>query len=481
MQMFRPLQIALPTALLLQGCASTPPATAGDTPPTNPTAAVSAPPSASSAVASDPPVALAPTEAPFVRVATLRGGAELQAISGTLAAFEIRQAPSGIDFEVFVYELAEDRFKAVGALPFSGMTSIEGVTGKLGGPLAVVSLSPYGRGAMKLETPIRGGGKASPLGDPMSEAFAEAVANQVPSCGQPIGENKLAAMKNPGQVYEDGDALLVEGESCEKKRAVQVRRSSSTAATFREIGARDTLGYGVKGVYLLGEHVELYHDGEFKPVAPRLPEAFSGKDGLAVAYIYQLTDGTQLAHGGGRTFVLRNDKWIEARLPDGGAVASLLWDQKTLWALGSSREEAALFRYVAPGSAAPAQIDTKALERPDDSKAAPAPLKLAAPGPRCKNHVVVLYGFTKVTPLDYDYPLTRKAVKGHMELEGVRFAVTEDGGKRYFVGLAPSFDKAKKLVKVVEASVSGSKPQVVCAEPRVIRELGIDLATGNVK
>jgi hypothetical protein len=44
-------------------------------------------------------------------------------------------------------------------------------------------------------------------------------------------------------------------------------------------------------------------------------------------------------------------------------------------------------------------------------------------GPKCKTNVVVLYGFTKTTPDDYDFPLSRKALKGHTELETTRFVV----------------------------------------------------------
>jgi hypothetical protein len=100
----------------------------------------------------------------------------------------------------------------------------------------------------------------------------------------------------------------------------------------------------------------------------------------------------------------------------------------------------------------------------------------------CKTNVVVLYGFTKVTPDDYDFPLTRKALKGHGKLgSDVRLAVTRELGQRYFVGMTPDFAKAQELAKIVAAGVKGSKPQVVCATPEVVREVAIDWATGDVK
>jgi hypothetical protein len=93
---------------------------------------------------------------------------------------------------------------------------------------------------------------------------------------------------------------------------------------------------------------------------------------------------------------------------------------------------------------------------------------------------VLLYGFTKMTPDDYDFPLTRKAVKGHPEFAGVRFVVTKDGGQKYFTAQVPSFEMGKKLVALIEKEVQGSKPQILCAEPEVVREVKIDLRTGEV-
>jgi hypothetical protein len=101
-------------------------------------------------------------------------------------------------------------------------------------------------------------------------------------------------------------------------------------------------------------------------------------------------------------------------------------------------------------------------------------------GTKCPNNVVVLYGFTKVTPDDYDFPLTRKALKGHTELKDVTFAVTRDRGKKFLAALTPSFDTAKSVRTVIEKGVEGSKPQVVCATPELVRELKIDLRTGDV-
>lgn len=50
----------------------------------------------------------------------------------------------------------------------------------------------------------------------------------------------------------------------------------------------------------------------------------------------------------------------------------------------------------------------------------------------CNDIFVLMYGMTKVTPKNYDYPLTRKALKGHTEFADAEFAETVDGGRHYF-------------------------------------------------
>lgn len=105
--------------------------------------------------------------------------------------------------------------------------------------------------------------------------------------------------------------------------------------------------------------------------------------------------------------------------------------------------------------------------------------KLATEG--CKDIYVLMYGITKVTPKDYDFPLTRKAIKGHTELAGTRFAETEDNGKRYFGAFVPTLAMGKKIEKLVREKVKGSQPAVICFAPRVLRDIDIDLATGEVK
>jgi len=101
--------------------------------------------------------------------------------------------------------------------------------------------------------------------------------------------------------------------------------------------------------------------------------------------------------------------------------------------------------------------------------------------PTCKELFVVLYKLAKVAPPNYDFPLTRAALKGHTELSAVKFAETEESGRRYFVAFVPSFAVGQKLVKAVQEGVKGSTPQMLCGKPaRTNRDIRIDLRTGEI-
>lgn len=108
--------------------------------------------------------------------------------------------------------------------------------------------------------------------------------------------------------------------------------------------------------------------------------------------------------------------------------------------------------------------------------------RVGPPVAGCQSLFVVLYKLSRVAPKDFDFPLTREALKGHTEYEGVRFAETEDAGSRYFVAFVPDLGKGRGLVKLVGEKVAGSKPQLLCGEPpQVNRKIEIDLRTGAIK
>jgi hypothetical protein len=108
---------------------------------------------------------------------------------------------------------------------------------------------------------------------------------------------------------------------------------------------------------------------------------------------------------------------------------------------------------------------------------APSALVKAAT-PRCSEVFVVLYKLAKTAPADFDFPLTREALKGHREFAKAEFAETLDGGRRYFVAFVPTFAMGQSLVKLVTEKVKGSAPQLLCGKPAVNRKIKFDLGTG---
>src|SRR5262249_25616254 len=102
------------------------------------------------------------------------------------------------------------------------------------------------------------------------------------------------------------------------------------------------------------------------------------------------------------------------------------------------------------------------------AKAPPKAVAFGKGGPppaRCQSPFAGLYKLSRVAPPDFDFPLTREAVKGHTELSDVRFAETEDGGSRYLVAFVPNLGRGQKLVALVRDKVNGARPQLLCGEP----------------
>ena len=98
----------------------------------------------------------------------------------------------------------------------------------------------------------------------------------------------------------------------------------------------------------------------------------------------------------------------------------------------------------------------------------------------CKDTFVLLYKLARTAPADYDFPLTREALKGHTDLGAARLAETEEAGRRYLVAFVPSLALGQKLVKVVSDKVPSSRPQLLCGKPKVKRPLQLDFRTGNL-
>ncbi|MEQ9323235.1 MAG: hypothetical protein RIF41_28990, partial [Polyangiaceae bacterium] len=183
-------------------------------------------------------------------------------------------------------------------------------------------------------------------------------------------------------------------------------------------------------------------------------------------------DGTLWIAGASTVHRRDGERWTELPLPAPATVDSFaVDDQGVAWVVSGGT----LLRH---GGAAPVQ-QVAVRGRSGAKRARP---KLPRPGSsQCAANLVVLYGFTKVTPDDYDFPMTRQAVAGHWELKGTRFFVTKDLGEKFFVAKPPTFDVAVKLQKLVTKKVPGSKPQIVCTDPEIVREVKVDLATGAVQ
>lgn len=98
----------------------------------------------------------------------------------------------------------------------------------------------------------------------------------------------------------------------------------------------------------------------------------------------------------------------------------------------------------------------------------------------CDSIFVLLYAVTRSMPKDYDYPLTRAALKGHPEFADVTFAETEDRGQHYFGAFVPELSLGQRLLAVVHKKVKDSKSVMVCRHPKKVRLLEFDLATGAV-
>jgi hypothetical protein len=98
--------------------------------------------------------------------------------------------------------------------------------------------------------------------------------------------------------------------------------------------------------------------------------------------------------------------------------------------------------------------------------------------PACEDVYVLLYGITKNTPPNYDFPLTRKALIGRAEFRDVKLAETEENGRRFFGAFVKDYEQGNRLAALVRDSVPGAIPAVLCAKPKVVREVAIEPPAG---
>lgn len=292
------------------------------------------------------------------------------------------------------------------------------------------------------------------------------------TAGDPkVCENQKAAIF-PGAFGASGDGTVFAiGSTCADTVAVETWKTPGKPSTITELpktvdpeGARILSGTAKDAWLHAG--VLMHYDGttwteQAPPVA-----------GASVTEIALAPDGTLWAlTSGGPVFALQGGVWRSEPLPAGAAADHLaVTKDGTVWITTAT----ALLRTRRPGDGEGVKLAAADQKKPKARRA------LSPGSARCTQNVVVLYGFTKVTPDDYDFPLTRKALKGHKEFARARFVVTKDYGQKFFTAMVPDFALGQKLVALVEKEVKGAKPQLVCADPEVVREVKIDLATGEV-
>lgn len=296
----------------------------------------------------------------------------------------------------------------------------------------------------------------------------------------------------------DGTLLAVGPSACNDELLVETWASGSVTSTITKLPPtpnqtmRDAVivvvpGAGEKNGYVIFGDILAFDGGSLKPL-PALPTGVTaaavGKDGVLWAITAERRSFDQAKRES--TVVAAPElqrfdgkEWRKVVLPV-EPISVVADGEGTIWVSGGKT----LFR-----------TPKKAGEK--STVAAPTKTRAASgggadggskkffrsprqPGPLCPSNLVVLYGFTKVTPDDYDFPLTRKALKGHTEYDKARFVVAKDGGQKFFSAIVQDAQAGRNLVSLIEKEVKGSKPQLVCAEPEILRELKLDLKSGEV-
>lgn len=99
--------------------------------------------------------------------------------------------------------------------------------------------------------------------------------------------------------------------------------------------------------------------------------------------------------------------------------------------------------------------------------------------PKCSMRYVLLQ-VTKGTSDVDDYAAIRKALAGHKDIGAPKFIVSRERGKQMFGALTADENAAEKIEQIVRKAIKGSPAESMCADPPAVREVKIDLATGNL-
>ncbi len=528
--MKRPSRAALAALVLTAACGPTqqPPSrsTSQETGPRDAASALAPPGSASalagaaSGVAAVPasPATEATVELPFVQVGAVP--LELGAIDGTLVGWtSYSERPDGMSRTFKLFLLRGDRFEVIWRHERNQFNwqGPDAVYGAQEGPIDVVGYKPGARVSDPVIDTLLGpkaghGGFGSWMGIASRDGATYGVSRRFGSSGMTTLRGKPTLAQRPApagchgdwgeysQVIADtlvvtrGGDLIAAGTACGESFALEVWKSGSTTSEIIPVQPLPTDPKGEPSFgavprgdgFLLTPSLRRWDGSKLVPITPQPPGKASRALDLPDGRLLVVSNVTRDKSTLRRVYVKDGDTWKRAVIRGGGDLLDVFSDGKNVWAYGDA-PGAPLYKLAPAGAAErltwdPKEIpDEATLEKNAADRAAGKRPRFLPGGPGCDSNVVVLYGFTKVTPDDYDFPLTRKAVKGHTELAGVTFAVTEDGGDKFFVGITPSFSVAKKLRDLIEKQVQGSKPQVVCAGPPISRVLDIDLSTGELR
>lgn len=480
--------------------AQTPTPTATTTASAAPTAD---PASTSTAAPTSTAAQTAPPLAPpnLVTVAELPGPAKVFPVDGAvlLAREEASEAKPSGKFGYHLGVVEGDAVNFDSAWVLEGLHNVVEMRGTWPGTVHVLAVGDTGRTGIAEHFLLDGKGihptsaRAGSWYVGVAQVGPSLLALEAPS--MPFSPPKVVAISGAAQVYKPAPAdptkceyqksavfpslftgttkgtLLSYGLDCSGSAAVESWAAAgkpSTVTSLASFGDADAAAIvpGVNGeAWLLGKKL-LHFDGAAWKEQAR-PEAETFNEG-AVA-----PDGTlwAIASSGG-VYTLRAGAWSAERLPPAATANHLaIAKDGTVWITTAN----ALLRSRRPNDGEGVKVAAKAGPPLKKKKA------FSPGGPRCTSNVVVLYAFTKVTPDDYDFPLTRKAIKGHKELSKVQFVVTKDAGQKYFSAVSPDFSTANKVREIIEKGVKDAKPAIVCAEPEIVRELKIDLTTGDVQ
>lgn len=296
------------------------------------------------------------------------------------------------------------------------------------------------------------------------------------------------------KVFVHGEDVLVVGSREEPKEGSADPRLRPYVARIRR-GAVEVLTPTAAGAPLLGAQVstdgtvafferQWFHGrgpSDAKWSVSELPAPIEGlsraPDG---AWWVILKDGRVARRGAGdasfevRVFPTRKDgRHYSARTMQWLASGETLIEASIAEEHGDAVRGSALLREKREGSAAP-RIEK--IPEPKLRVGTTRPL-----GPGCKEPLAVLFAMSKIAPDDYDFPATRKALKGQLRFRGTELLVGRDAGRRYLVAKPPSIAIGRELVALIEKQVPSSRPQLVCGRPAaIVRPFRLDLGTGEL-